>query len=115
MLLAAAGEGTQVSCWHWSGVRKRSNLRTGLVLWCSSRVKWLHVVRYPPEWGGWGSSGQFLARLGEMWSHSQVSSLNTSSRGCIGSEALVKGEEKKKEATWLLKLHQNNCLSSFMC
>lgn len=46
-----------------------------MVLWCSSRVKWLHVVRYPPEWGGWGSSGQLLARLGEMWSHSQVRAL----------------------------------------
>lgn len=134
MLLAAAGEGTQVSCWHWSGIRKRSNLRTGLALWCSSRVKWLHVVRYPSgvgwmgqQWAAPGQAGgnvvtqpavssQTPHRLSLFPAFSDLPLLNTSSRGCIGSEAFVKGEEKKKkEATRLQKLHQNNCPSSFMC
>lgn len=62
-----------------------------------------------------GASSQTPHRLSLFPAFSDLPLPNTSSRGCIGSEALVKGEEKKKEATRLLKLHQNNCPSSFMC
>lgn len=44
-----------------------------------------------------GASSQTPHRLSLFPAFSDLPLPNTSSRGCIGSEALVKGEEKKKK------------------